>query len=112
SLGEADVRTGGCRLGPMGGRIVGEVLVGLLDLDPSSVRHAPESWKPSATLIDLLMGLDRVPVSTVPSAGAFVERGLQAPLPARAESAPSARRVQLREAAGHVVAGHRARRDV
>jgi Animal haem peroxidase len=58
-LREADVRQGGDRLGPVGSRIVGEVLVGLLDLDPSSVRHAPESWKPSATLIDLLMGLGR-----------------------------------------------------
>jgi hypothetical protein len=54
-LREADVRQAGDRLGPVGSRIVGEVLVGLLDLDPSSVRHAPESWKPSATLIDLLM---------------------------------------------------------
>ena len=54
-LREADVREGGSRLGPVGARIVGEVLVGLLDLDPSSVRHAPESWEPSATLIDLLM---------------------------------------------------------
>src|SRR4029077_6197115 len=37
-LREADVRTGGDRLGPVGGRIVGEVLLGLLDLDPASVR--------------------------------------------------------------------------
>jgi hypothetical protein len=34
------------------------VLTGLLDLDPSSVRHAPQAWTPSATLIDLLVGLD------------------------------------------------------
>jgi hypothetical protein len=60
-LREADVRQAGNRLGPVGSRIVGEVLVGLLDLDPSSVRHAPDPWKPSATLIDLLIGLDRVP---------------------------------------------------
>jgi len=25
------------------------------------VRHAPQSWKPSATLIELLIGLDRMP---------------------------------------------------
>jgi hypothetical protein len=60
-LREADVRRAGNRLGPVGARIVGEVLVGLLDLDPSSVRHAPESWSPSATLVDLLTGLDRTP---------------------------------------------------
>jgi hypothetical protein len=33
-LREADVRQAGDRLGPVGSRIVGEVLVGLLDLDP------------------------------------------------------------------------------
>jgi len=56
-LREASVRAGGHRLGPVGGRIVGEVLVGLLDLDPASVRHAPGDWKPQASLIELLMGL-------------------------------------------------------
>ena len=56
-LREADVRQGGDRLGPVGARIVGEVLIGLLELDPSSVRHAPPSWTPSATLVDLLSGL-------------------------------------------------------
>jgi len=60
-LREADVREAGNRLGPVGSRIVGEVLIGLLDLDPGSVRHAPESWSPAAPLIDLLMGLDRAP---------------------------------------------------
>lgn len=55
-LREADVCCGGNRLGPVGGRIVGEVLVGLLDLDPASVRHAPDDWTPAASLIDLLLG--------------------------------------------------------
>lgn len=62
-LREADVRQGGERLGPVGSRIVGEVLIGLLDLDPGSVRHAPASWRPAASLVDLLSGLDRAPGS-------------------------------------------------
>src|SRR5262249_9604645 len=64
-LGEAHGRTGGWRLGPIGGRIVGEVLVGLLELDASSVYHAPQSWKASATLVQLLTGVDRRPMSTI-----------------------------------------------
>jgi heme peroxidase len=65
-LREADVRQAGDRLGPVGSRIVGEVLIGLLDLDAASVRHAPPSWTPSATLIDLLIGFERVPASISP----------------------------------------------
>jgi len=53
-LREADVRCNGNQLGPVGARIVGEVLVGLLDLDPSSVRHAPDGWQPRSSLIELL----------------------------------------------------------
>ena len=56
-LRESAVRENGDRLGPVGGRIVGEVLVGLLDLDPTSVRHAPPDWTPRASLTDLLTGL-------------------------------------------------------
>ena len=61
-LREADVRAGGNRLGPVGGRIVGEVLIGLLDLDRSSVRHAPAAWRPEQSLLELLTGA-RMPVS-------------------------------------------------
>jgi hypothetical protein len=57
-LREADVRADGNRLGPVGGRIVGEVLVGLLDLDPTSVRHAPEAWRPSESLVELLTAVN------------------------------------------------------
>ena len=56
-LREADVRCGGNRLGPVGARIVGEVLVGLLDLDQTSVRHAPKDWQPAFSLVELLTGL-------------------------------------------------------
>jgi hypothetical protein len=56
-LREADVRAGGDRLGPVGGRIVGEVLAGLLEYDPSSVRYAPAAWTPERSLVELLAGI-------------------------------------------------------
>jgi hypothetical protein len=53
-LREADVTTSGERLGPVGGRIVAEVIVTLLDRDPASVRFAPDTWRPGKTLLQLL----------------------------------------------------------
>jgi hypothetical protein len=61
-LREAAVRAGGERLGPVGALIVGEVLVGVIDADPSSQRSADPGWRPSLpsrqpgqfTLTDLL----------------------------------------------------------
>jgi hypothetical protein len=32
--------------------------VGLLDLDPTSVRHAPEAWRPSESLVELLTAVN------------------------------------------------------
>ena len=46
-LREADVVGDGDRLGPVGGRIVGEVLVGLIDSDPESYRTVDPGWKPT-----------------------------------------------------------------
>ncbi|HKH12791.1 MAG TPA: heme peroxidase family protein [Rubrobacter sp.] len=43
---EAEVRAAGERLGPVGGRIVAEVLLGLLDADPGSYRNAGPGWRP------------------------------------------------------------------
>jgi hypothetical protein len=53
-LREADVTASGKRLGPVGGRIVAEVIVGLLDRDSTSVRFAEPGWRPRASLLDLL----------------------------------------------------------
>jgi hypothetical protein len=44
---EAAVREQGDQLGPVGGRIVGDVLVGLVDYDPGSFRAADPAWRPS-----------------------------------------------------------------
>jgi hypothetical protein len=44
---EADARHDGERLGPAGGRIVGEVLTTLIDRDLGSFRAAAPDWTPT-----------------------------------------------------------------
>ena len=46
-LKEAEVRNRGEHLGEVGGRIVAEVLLGLIDGDPNSYRNAETDWDPS-----------------------------------------------------------------
>jgi hypothetical protein len=46
-LREADVLNEGERLGPVGGRIVGEVLIGIIDADPESYRSVDPGWTPA-----------------------------------------------------------------
>jgi hypothetical protein len=46
-LKEAEVRSGGERLGPLGGRIVAEVLLGIIDRDPESYRAVQPDWRPT-----------------------------------------------------------------
>lgn len=46
-LKEAEVRHNGEWLGEVGGRIVAEVLLGLIDLDPTSYRNAESEWTPT-----------------------------------------------------------------
>jgi hypothetical protein len=46
-LKEAEVLEEGDRLGPVGGRIVGEVLLGIIDADPESFRSVDPSWRPT-----------------------------------------------------------------
>jgi hypothetical protein len=61
-LREAAVREDGERLGPVGSLIVGEVLLGVIDGDPSSQRSVDPDWRPTLpsrqpgrfTLTDLL----------------------------------------------------------
>lgn len=62
-LKEAELRRGGERLGAVGGRIVAEVLLGLLDGDPLSWLNVEPTWQPTIedadgdgkiTLADLL----------------------------------------------------------
>jgi hypothetical protein len=62
-LREADVRGGGERLGEVGGRLVAEVLLGLLDADPESYRVLDPGWEPTLPaagerfgVLDLLVG--------------------------------------------------------
>lgn len=46
-LKEAEVYGNSSRLGPVGTRIVGETLVGLLDADPTSFRSVYPQWRPT-----------------------------------------------------------------
>src|SRR5262249_50898925 len=52
-LREAAVMSGD-RLGVVGGRIVAEVIITLLNRDPSSVRFAEGDWERRRSLLDLL----------------------------------------------------------
>jgi hypothetical protein len=58
---ESAARGNGERLGPVGGRITAEVLVGLIDADPEAYRAVDPSWEPTLSargarfgLVDLL----------------------------------------------------------
>jgi hypothetical protein len=61
-LKEAELMTDGLWLGPVGGRIVGEVLLGLMQLDPYGYLGRQPSWRPTLpaatpgdfTMVDLL----------------------------------------------------------
>jgi Animal haem peroxidase len=46
-LKESEHRGGGDRLGPVGGVLVGEVLVGIVDADGESYRAADPTWQPT-----------------------------------------------------------------
>ncbi len=46
-LKEAELVEDGLRLGPVGGRIVGEVIVGLLQTDPASFLNYDRNWRPT-----------------------------------------------------------------
>ncbi len=46
-LKEAEVLEQGLRMGPVGGRIVGEVFIGLLKADKDSYLTVNKNWKPT-----------------------------------------------------------------
>jgi hypothetical protein len=46
-LAEAEMLADGLTLGPVGGRIVGEVFIGLLQLSPTSYLRAQPGWRPT-----------------------------------------------------------------
>ena len=56
-LKEAERRAGGDRLGPVGGRIVAEVLIGLLRADPASYLSLEPGWEPSLSAAGPRFGL-------------------------------------------------------
>jgi hypothetical protein len=49
-LREAEIRQGGRRLGPAGGRLITEVILGILICDRTSYLNAPTTWRPAAPI--------------------------------------------------------------
>jgi hypothetical protein len=47
TIAEAELAASGKHLGPVGGRIVGEVILGLLQTDPNSYLVAQPTWTPT-----------------------------------------------------------------
>jgi len=56
-LNEAQRHGGGDRLGPVGGRIVAEVLIGLLRADPASYLSLEPDWRPTLPAAGPAFGL-------------------------------------------------------
>ena len=56
-LAESASRGGGERLGPSGGRIVAEVLIGILDADRGSYRANDPGWTPTLPAREERFGL-------------------------------------------------------
>ncbi len=77
-LRESAVTMSGNRLGPIGGRIVAEVMMTLLDRDPGSVRSAGPEWTPRCSLIDLLTSRVRHSTEHRSSFGEVHEGGIGA----------------------------------
>jgi hypothetical protein len=49
-LREAEIRQSGRRLGPVGGRLVAEVILGILHCDKASYLHAQTPFRPAAPI--------------------------------------------------------------
>jgi hypothetical protein len=56
-LKEAEARHDGDRLGEVGGRIVGEVMIGIIDRDPESFRAVDPGWRPTLPAVGETFGL-------------------------------------------------------
>jgi hypothetical protein len=63
-LKESEVTDNGTRLGPTGGRIVAETIIGIIDADKDSYFHSSQAWSPaggSFGIADLLLFAEVVP---------------------------------------------------
>src|SRR5262245_6833443 len=69
TLKEAELAEDGLRLGPVGGRIVAEVLIGLIRSDPASYLFVSPGWKPTVSsgagfrMVDFLRFAEVDPIS-------------------------------------------------
>lgn len=68
-LREADVFADGLHLGPIGGRMVAEVFLGLLEIDPASYLNLADNWRPTLPRRDGSVGSDFTMVDLLTIAG-------------------------------------------
>jgi hypothetical protein len=71
---------GGLRLGPVGGRIIAEVILGLLSLDPNSYLNAQNGWTPEVLPFacgDLLLKAGAISIDGHPEAEGAEDEGVE-----------------------------------
>ncbi|MEV0799470.1 peroxidase family protein [Kribbella sp. NPDC050281] len=73
-LKESEHRGDGDRLGPVGGQIVAETLIGLLRADPASYLSLEPTWEPSLATAESTFGLADLLTLSMPPAGIGQER--------------------------------------
>ena len=77
-LKEAEIVGTGRELGPVGGRIVAEVLVGLLQKDPNSYLYLQPTWKPPLPIAPGQAASSRWPISSSTRGSGPNKRGARA----------------------------------
>jgi hypothetical protein len=80
-LKEAQVAASGLHLGPVAGRIVAEVLIGLIQSDPNSNVNVGPSWTPTVPISNASLGFRMVDFLTYAGVDPATRRAQTRPTP-------------------------------